>query len=102
MSIHLVPLPLGKVGKRADKLREQASDVFSGLWRNAMQQQRRRTRQTISLDDRLAAEAARLQEQALMMRPCSQRDDLLRKARQTETAAYISDWLRSPGLRAPT
>jgi hypothetical protein len=31
-----------------------------------------------------------------------QRERLIRRARQAETAAHINEWLRSPGLRAPT
>jgi hypothetical protein len=31
-----------------------------------------------------------------------ERDDMPRKARQTETAAKINRWLTSPGLRPPT
>ena len=32
----------------------------------------------------------------------AQRDLLLEKARQAETAAHINEWLASPGLRPPT
>jgi hypothetical protein len=30
-----------------------------------------------------------------------ERDDLLRKARQLETASHVNEWLSSPGLRPP-
>jgi hypothetical protein len=33
--------------------------------------------------------------------PCIRRDELIRKARQTETAAHMSEWLRSSGLQPP-
>jgi len=35
------------------------------------------------------------------MKPCFERDALLRKARQAETAANIDEWLDSPGLQPP-
>jgi hypothetical protein len=31
-----------------------------------------------------------------------ERDDLLRKARQLETASHVNEWLSSPGLSPPT
>ena len=31
-----------------------------------------------------------------------EREDLLRKARQLETASHINEWLSSPGLQPPT
>lgn len=64
-------------------------------------QRRRRVRQVVSFEDRLAYEAYRLKEQAKDVPPGPRRDDLLRKARQAETAAHISAWLTSPGLAAP-
>jgi hypothetical protein len=46
-----------------------------------------------TLEDRLAYEAKRLREQAKELPPgCG-------KARQTETASHMSEWLRSPGLQ---
>jgi hypothetical protein len=30
-----------------------------------------------------------------------ERDDVLRKARQADTAAHLDDWANSPGLQAP-
>jgi hypothetical protein len=55
----------------------------------------------VSFEDRLTYEAYRLKEQAKDVPPGPRRDDLLRKARQAETAAHISAWLTSPGLAAP-
>jgi hypothetical protein len=46
-------------------------------------------------------EAAQLKKQAEEMTPGVRRDELLRKARQAETAAHVDDWLSSPGLRPP-
>jgi hypothetical protein len=52
-------------------------------------------------NDRLTQEAQRLREEASKARKPEDRARLLRKARQTETAAHISEWLTSPGLQPP-
>jgi hypothetical protein len=68
-----------------------------------MQQQlRRRFSQVETLEQRLATEASRLREQAKLLGPGVLRETLLRKARQTEMAAQMTEWLQSPGLRPPT
>jgi hypothetical protein len=54
-----------------------------------------------SFDERLAAEAQRLKEQAKSLPAGRDRETLLRKARQSETAAHINGWLMSPGLTPP-
>lgn len=64
-------------------------------------QKRRRFVQTELLEERLAREATSLREQAKIMKPGSAREQLLRRARQAETGAHISEWLRSPGLQPP-
>lgn len=66
-----------------------------------MKKTRRRFKQTDRLEDRLAAEAARLRAEAQAMRPSPERDALLRRARQCETGSHMSEWLRSPGLQPP-
>ena len=63
---------------------------------------RRRFKQTRTLTERLADEAARCRDEARKLTPGHQRDMLLRQARRDETAMQIDAWLRSPGLRAPT
>jgi hypothetical protein len=63
---------------------------------------RNRFRQTTTLQERLAAEAARLRAEARELPPGARRDTLLEKARQDETAIRIEGWLQSPGLRPPT
>jgi hypothetical protein len=63
--------------------------------------QRRRFKQTLPLEERLTEEAKRLREEAKSLPPGSQREDMLRKARQAETGSHMSEWLRSPGLQAP-
>ena len=67
-----------------------------------MQQQRRRLKQVKSLEERLAEEAERLREAARLLPPGAAREQVLRRARQAETGSHISEWLRSPGLQAPT
>jgi len=67
-----------------------------------MAERRRRFRQTKSLEERLADEAARLREQAELLPPGQLRDEVLRKARQAETGAHMSEWLTSPGLQPPS
>ena len=54
-----------------------------------------------SFDQRLVIEAQRLKEQANTFSPGKDRELLLRRARQAETAAHINEWLTSPGLMSP-
>lgn len=60
---------------------------------------RRRFKQRDILEDRLGAEAIRLREEAKKLPRGVKREDLLRRARQAETGAHMSEWLRSPGLQ---
>jgi hypothetical protein len=62
---------------------------------------RRRVKHEISFEERLAAEAKRLREQAEALPPGIERDELIRKARQAETASRMNEWLQSPGLQPP-
>ncbi|HEV2157119.1 hypothetical protein [Bradyrhizobium sp.] len=64
-------------------------------------QRRRRFKQTVPLEERLAEEAKRLREKARSLPPGPQREDALRRARQAETGSHMSEWLRSPGLQPP-
>jgi hypothetical protein len=57
---------------------------------------RRRVIQTQSLEDRLAQVANRLRNETKAMKPGPDREILLRRARQAELAAEMSEWLRSP------
>jgi hypothetical protein len=63
--------------------------------------QRRRFKQTLSLQDRLNAWAAQVREQAEMLPPGPERDALLKKVRQADTASHLEDWANSPGLQPP-
>jgi hypothetical protein len=62
---------------------------------------RQRTKHTSTFEERLAAEAQRLKEQARKMKPGNDRDQVMTKLRQTEMASHINKWVTSPGL-APT
>jgi hypothetical protein len=63
--------------------------------------QRRRFKQTQSLEERLAEEAKRLRAEAKLLPPGAARDEMIRKARQAETGSHMTEWLTSPGLQAP-
>jgi hypothetical protein len=63
--------------------------------------QRRRFEQILIFPERLSHEAEHLREQAEAMPPGNEREELLRKARQAETASHINEWLSSPGLQSP-
>ena len=45
--------------------------------------------------------AAAAKAEAKKLPPGKDKDALLKKARQLETASQIGDWLSSPGLRCP-
>ncbi len=63
--------------------------------------QRRRFRNVLSFPDRLASEAERLREEAEKLPHGPERDALLKKVRQANTARHLSEWLTSPGLQPP-
>jgi hypothetical protein len=64
-------------------------------------QYRRRFKQTQTLEARLSEEAKRLRDEAKLLPPGAERDELIRKARRAETTAHLSEWLNSPGLQPP-
>jgi len=63
--------------------------------------QRRRFKQTLSLEQRLAEEADRLRQEAKGTPPGAKREELIRRARRVETASHMNRWLTSPGLQPP-
>jgi hypothetical protein len=63
---------------------------------------RRRFKQHQTLKDRLASFAKDARERASGLPPGPAQDDLLRKARQADTASHINEWVNSPGLQPPT
>ena len=63
--------------------------------------QRHRFKQIASLEERLDEEAKRLREEAKSLPAGLARENAIRKARQAEVGAHMSEWLRSPGLQPP-
>jgi hypothetical protein len=63
--------------------------------------QRRRIKQTVSLQERLASWVRDIRERAAAMPPGPERDALLRKAGQAETACHLDEWINSSGLKPP-
>lgn len=64
-------------------------------------QYRRRFKQTEALKDRLASFAKNARERASLLPPGPERDDLLRRASQADTASHVDEWVNSPGLQPP-
>jgi hypothetical protein len=62
---------------------------------------RRRFKQTESLEQRLEAEASEYSELAAKTPPGPQRDLYLKRARQCESGARMSQWLHSTGAQQP-
>jgi hypothetical protein len=62
---------------------------------------RRRFKQQATLQDRIAEWATEVREQADRMCPGAERDQLLRRLRQAETAMHLQEWANSPGLQPP-
>lgn len=62
---------------------------------------KRRFKQVTSLQDRIVEWADNIREQADRMKPGRERDELLKKLRQAETAMHLEDWASSPGLQPP-
>src|SRR6478672_9385110 len=62
---------------------------------------RQRVVQTVPLIERLDQESQRIREEAKKLRPGKERQEMLRKARQADIAASITQWISSPGLKPP-
>ena len=60
---------------------------------------RRRFKQQFTLQDRLASWAKQITATANALPPGSQRDAMLKKARQADVAVHLDDWAKSPGLQ---
>jgi hypothetical protein len=63
---------------------------------------RSRRKQTVSFDQRLRQAATAAREAATQLPAGQERDALMKKARQAETAASINKLLSSPALRRST
>ena len=62
---------------------------------------RRRVKQIAALEDRLGDRATQLRTEAAKLPQGPDRADLLRLARQAETAADMSEWLKPSGSHSP-
>ena len=63
--------------------------------------QRRRVKQFLSLSDRLKLFSNQLKSEAAKLQPGPEREALLKRAQQADTAAHIDEWANSTGLRPP-
>lgn len=61
-----------------------------------MTKKRNRRKQVISFDERLREASRAAQEAAVQLPEGAQRDVMLQKARQAETALRINAWLEAP------
>jgi hypothetical protein len=68
---------------------------------NSAMSKRRHFKQTEPLKDRLVSFAKDVREQAAKLPPGAEKDDLLRRASQADTAAHLDDWVNSAGLQPP-
>jgi hypothetical protein len=55
----------------------------------------------LTFKERLAVERVRLEKRASQLDPGPERDDLLKRAQQIDTARQIHEWFDSPGLHPP-
>ena len=67
-----------------------------------MGSKRRRVKHTLSLEERLARRANELRERALTLQPGTEKEALLKLARQAEIGAGMTEWLRPPTLQSQT
>jgi hypothetical protein len=85
--------------------RRQPKPMFKLYCRASLEgslMERRSFMNQIPFEERLACQAHRLRDEANKLSPGSERDDLIRKARQAETASHLTEWLTSPGLACPS
>lgn len=61
----------------------------------------RRFKQTEALEKRLSKEAEQLRKEARGTPPGIEREQLIKRARQADTASHMTEWLTSPGLQPP-
>jgi hypothetical protein len=66
-----------------------------------MQKRRRRFKNLVTLQDRIVARANEVRAQAAALPPGPDREMLLKKVQQAETAMNLQNWANSPGLRPP-
>jgi len=62
---------------------------------------RRSFKRSISFQDKLEAWTKVVRDQAEALPPGPEREALLKKASQAETASHLDEWINSPGLQTP-
>lgn len=62
---------------------------------------RRLHKQTASFRDRLADWAEDIRKRAIQLPPGTEREAMLKRASQADTAAHLEEWANSSGLRPP-
>jgi hypothetical protein len=62
---------------------------------------RRSLKRFLTLQDRLSAWAKQVRDRAAELPPGPEREALLKKASQADTAAHLDDWTNSIGLKPP-
>jgi len=68
---------------------------FTRCWERPM-------RKKLSIEQKWRELGEAFKQEAAQLPYGKQRDELLRKARQLETASHINEWISSPGLTPPT
>lgn len=66
-----------------------------------MKTRRRRIRHVTSFKQRVNAFAEGIRIEAAKLKPGNEREALLKRVRQAETAMHIDEWMNSPGLQPP-
>jgi hypothetical protein len=66
-----------------------------------MIKRRLRIKHTLSLKDWLSVFAMEVRQKAAELPPGIERDVLLRRARQADTATHLDAWVNSSGLQPP-
>lgn len=67
-----------------------------------MAKTRRRFKQQLTLQDRLAAWSKEVMATAMALPAGAEREAMIKRARQADVAAHLDDWAKSPELQPPT
>jgi hypothetical protein len=89
-----------RIAERIDEIRAKAEALPLGSSERARMEEDS-ANQIYRLDQSPSAEAERLRKEARGTPPGVRRDQLLRRARQIETASRVRKWPASPGPRPP-
>jgi hypothetical protein len=63
--------------------------------------ERKRIKQATSLRDRVVSFAKEAKAKADLLPPGREREDMMKKARQADTASHLDKWSNSMGLQPP-